>query len=96
MDFWTNVQAFLSCLFIGCGANEIGIVLANLDLEGSKTLQSKYYYYIDTLTPHIRAVAEDLVSEARENGILLSYEKQLEKRGLSREEIVMKLKKYQK
>ena len=66
--------------------------MANLDLAGSMTFESKYHYYIDMLMPHIREVADELISHARMAEILLSYEKQLKARGCTREEIENKLK----
>ena len=58
LDFQLNVQALISCLHIGCGPAEVGLIVANLNIEKAGLLANRYYYYIDKLSVHIRESAE--------------------------------------
>ena len=47
LDFEDNVMALISCLHVGCGPNEIGLVLANNNLDAD--LENAYYRHIDLI-----------------------------------------------
>ena len=81
LDFEANINALVSCFFVGSGPEEIAMTLANLRLKDAAKLEQSYYTYIDRLTVHLWDVADELIWMARENEILVSYKKQLQDSG---------------
>lgn len=79
LDFNTNVLSFLTPLLLGCGAKEVSIVLASLGFQYSKSFEHSYYYYIDRICESVREVHDELVEDALEEEIAVTYRKMLEK-----------------
>ena len=78
LDFESNVKALISCLHIGCGPQEVGLILSNLNFESARTLERAYYQKINRLTVHIRDAAEMFVKEALHLEVEETYKKKIE------------------
>ena len=80
LDFQLNVLALISCLQVGCGPIEVGLILADLNLEQAGTLERAYYRYIDCISVYICVAADMFIKRTLEDEVVETYKKELRKR----------------
>ena len=92
LDFESNVLALVSYLHVGCGPSEVGLILANLNLEEAGKLERAYYQYIDRISSHIRDAADKAIEVALEAEVVETYKRMLLEEGKDDETIEERVK----
>ena len=73
LDFESNILSLVACLQVGCGSNEVGLVMSNLNLEKAYMLERAYYFYIDRISVHIREASDYFVQRSLDAEVVETY-----------------------